>query len=724
MKLFYAAFFIISIQVWGVAQKKEISLEDIYEKGMFRSKGIGDLSFGIDGKSFTRLEGNKINRYNIVTGTLMSVVFDAEKQAPELKDNIESYEFSVSERLLLLTTQSESIYRYSSVGNIFVYNIISSQLIRIYPEGKIMYPSISPKEDKIAFVYQNNLFVQDLSSGKIRKITKDGVKNSIINGASDWVYEEEFTLTRAFEWSPEGDQIAFIRFDESHVKEFSIDFHKDQVYPEIYKFKYPKVGEENSKLSVWNYHLKNKKPKILNTGIGKNDNVYIPRIKWTRDNNQLCVMWMNREQNHLKLILVDPKKNANKILFEERNKYYIELHDNLLFTKDGKYFHWTSEADGYNHLYRYTMEGKLNQQITKGKDELTEVYALSTDENTVYFQRSEKHGLERKIYSYNVISKALQCLTSGEGVFNAKVNFTADYFVISSSSIDQPSKHVVCNNKGEIVRVLEENNALKTRLSEFNYSPIELMTITNNSGIELNSLMIKPANFDPSKKYPVLMFLYGGPGSQQVMNRWGTISNFWWHQMIAQKGYIVFVTDNRGTGGKGENFKKLTYKQLGKYETEDQIDAAKYASSLPYVDGTRIGIFGWSYGGYMSTLCLLKGNDVFKSAIAVAPVTNWKWYDSIYTERYMGDENNNKESYKENSPVYFADRLKGNYLLIHGLADDNVHFQNSAEMAKELIKNKKQFDTYYYTNRNHGIYGENASMHLFTKMTNFVLEKI
>ncbi|MEO6190156.1 MAG: alpha/beta fold hydrolase, partial [Saprospiraceae bacterium] len=502
------------------------------------------------------------------------------------------------------------------------------------------------------------------------------------------------------------------------------DYYRDGVYPEKYSFKYPKVGEDNSHVSVWNFNVKKNRSKALNTGIGIQDDIYIPRIQWTTSNSEVCITWMNRAQNELKLILVNTIKNNSRILFKEMNKRYIDLSDNLKFTKDGKYFLLSSELSGYNQLYRYDMNGKFVNQITKGELELTEFYGMDSTEDILFFQRSENRGLDRKIYSIHIDGSKPFCLTPFDGVNNARMNRAGNYFIVSSSTISSLPVHKICNSTGSTIRILEENKDLSSRLENFNYSPVELGFIKNSHHDEMNTIIIKPLNFDPLKKYPLFMFLYGGPGSQQVMNRWSSISFNWWLQMLAQKGYIICVVDNRGTGGRGEDFKKMTYKQLGKYETEDQIDAAKYMSKLPYVDGSRIGIFGWSYGGYMSSLCLLKGNDIFKSAIAVAPVTNWKWYDNIYTERYMGDEKNNKQSYQDNSPVYFASQLKGNYLLVHGLADDNVHFQNTAEMAKELIKNKKQFDTYFYPNRNHGISGDNATIHLFTKMTNFVLEKI
>ncbi len=704
------------------AQLKEITLEDIYEKGTFAGKGVPGFNFTKDGLHFTRQMGSKIIKYEIKSGDEKEVLFNSDEDANGiLKGKMQSYSFSKDESKLIITTSSEQIYRYSSIGEYYIYDLKSKKLQRIFPNGKVKYPTFNPQGDKVAFVYDNDLYYQDLNSDKIMRVTKDGKKNAIINGASDWVYEEEFTLTRSFEWSPNGDQIAYIRFDESKVKEFTLEYYRNGVYPEPYTFKYPKVGEANAILTVWNYHLKKKKAKQMDIGPREDD--YIPRINWTNDNNELCIRWMNRDQNHLKLILANTSTGKFRTLLDENNKYYIDIHDNLTFLKNGQFL-WTSEMDGYNQLYLYDMSGKLIRQITTGQKEITDFYGIDEQEKYALIQLSESDGTERKIYSVSLEGGKLNCLTNSAGTHGAQVSPGLKFMVLSSSDLKNPPTYRITDSEGNEIRMLEDNAAVKEKMKQYVLSDLELTKIRNHENIDMNTIMIKPKNFDQNKKYPVFMFLYGGPGSQEVMNKWNSFGYYWWLQMIAQKGYIICIVDNRGTGGRGEEFKKMTYLQLGKYETQDQIDAAKYLASLPYVDGNRIGIFGWSYGGYMSSLCILKGNDVFKSAIAVAPVTNWKWYDSIYTERFMKRTSDNQKGYDENSPVNFADRLKGNYLLVHGLADDNVHFQNSAEMANALIKNKKQFDTYYYPNRNHGISGQNAKIHLFTKMTSFVLEKI
>lgn len=718
-------FFLISILLLGFtsfSQKKMITLEDIYEKGVFSSRGIPDFNFMTNGIHFTRQSGTSIIKYDLKSGEILDTIFDAKANLNiPFEGNLQSYSFSRDEKKLLLSSNAEPIYRYSFVADYYIYDIPSKKLHRIHPQGKIKYPDFNPDGTMVAFVYENNLYYQILNSGKIIQITKDGKHNLIINGASDWVYEEEFTLTKAYEWSPHGDQIAFLRFDESEVKEFTLEYFRDAVYPEKYSFKYPKVGEKNSVLTVWNYSLKNKKLKQLDIGPREDD--YIPRIKWTLNNNELCVSWMNRNQNMLKLILCNSKNNTSRVLLEETNDYYIDIHDHLLFL-DGDRFIWSSEKDGYNHLYLFGMNGQLIRQLTHGKEELTNFYGLNESGTYLLCQFSENEGLERKLYQVKLSDGFKLALPEQMAYQNAQVSPGHHFMIISKSDISSPTTFVLTDKDGHVIRELESNEKIKNTLQSFHLSSIDLFKIPNAEGQWLNAAMIKPIDFSPVKKYPVFMFLYGGPGSQQVMNRWNSISNTWWLHMLAQKGYIVCVVDNRGTGGRGEHFKKMTYLQLGKYETEDQIDAAKYLAALPYVDGSRIGIFGWSYGGYMSSLCLFKGNDVFKAGIAVAPVTNWKWYDSIYTERYMRRLKDNEKGYEENSPVNFADRLKGNYLLVHGMADDNVHFQNTAEMANALIKHKKQFDTYFYPNRNHGIGGQNARIHLFTKMTNFVLEKL
>jgi dipeptidyl-peptidase-4 len=722
-QLFFLASLSMLVLTGLQAQSTKISLEDIWSKGTFRAEYVPGFTFQNDGKHYTRLERNKILQYDITTGEPTATIFDPTtvKANKEFKGRIDSYSFSADESRILIKTETEPIYRRSSRANYFVYDREAQTLTTVYPKAKQREVAFNPQANRVAFVVANNLYYKDLKTGQVQQITKDGKENEIINGATDWVYEEEFSFHRGFAWSEDGQRLAFFRFDEREVKEFTMTNYYDDLYPEYVTFKYPKVGEKNSDVTIHIFDVKS--GKTIDAAVTQDEDYYIPRIKWLPDSDNLCVFRMNRHQNQLELLKVDARSGKSGLLFKEENKYYIDIHDNLTFLKDGQGFIWTSEMDGWNHIYHYDMDGKKVKQITKGNWEVTDFYGVDETNGKMYFQAAVNTPLEREVYEIGLNGKGQKALAKEPGYNSAQFSSTFDYYVLNYSNVNTPSSYTVYSRKGKKVRVIEDNAKLMERQDQFGVQDVEFFTFENSDGTDLNGWMIKPGNFTKNRKYPVLMYLYGGPGSQQVLNSWrGT--NYWWFQMLAQQGYVVACVDNRGTGARGEEFKKMTYLDLGKLETADQIDAAKYVGSLPFADEQRIGIFGWSYGGYMSSLCLLKGNDVFSAAIAVAPVTNWKWYDTIYTERYMRTEKENPGGYRDNSPVYFADRLKGDYLLIHGMGDDNVHFQNTAEMANALIAANKQFDTYYYPNRNHGIYGGNTRLHLYTKMTNFLDDKL
>jgi len=704
-------------------QQAKITVEDIWRDYKFFGKSVPGFNFLNDGKHYTRLEEDAIKQYDLVSGKGVATLFDATTIDSEdfSADKFDSYTFSEDESKLLLKTESESIYRYSTKANFFVWDRDTKALTQLSDGEKQGYATFNPAADKVAFVSENNLFYKDLASRKITQITSDGKTNEIINGSADWVYEEEFSFAQAFHWSPDGTKIAFMRFDEREVPEFTMTNFKGGLYPEYEKFKYPKVGEKNAIVTIHIYDTKTGKTTKAKTG--NEAEIYFPRIKWTQDANQLCIFKMNRHQNDLELLLTDANTGTTKRLMKETNKYYVDIHDNLTFLKDGKCFVWTSEQDGYNHIYMYNMKGKVEKQLTKGKYDVTEFYGINEDTEQLYYRAAETSPLEEHIYTIDKNGKNKKQLSKEKGTHKAQFSSTFDYYVDNYSTANIPATYTVKNNSGKTLRVIEDNKGLQMAQKLYNTTPVEFFQFTTKDAVTLNGWMIKPADFDENKQYPVFMTLYGGPGSQQVKDSWRG-SNYWWYQMLAQQGYIITCVDNRGTGARGEEFKKMTYLQLGKYETIDQIEAAKYLGNLPYTDKSRIGIFGWSYGGFMSSLCLLKGNDVFKAAIAVAPVTSWRWYDTIYTERFMRTEEENPDGYKDNSPVYFADQLEGHYLLVHGGADDNVHWQHSAEMMGALVDANKQFDTYYYPNRNHGIFGGTTRMHLYNKMTNFLNEKL
>ena len=721
---YYFSILISFLFITNSIAQKEITTEDLWRDYTFFANSVPGFNFLKDGKHYTRLQSNTIKKYDLISGEFVEDILNGEdiKGVEGFSGAINSYVFSEDEHRIMIKSEVRGIYRRSTVAKFHVYDRDSKEVIAVWPEkGKIGYATFNPAADKVAFVHKNNLYYKDLTDGSTVQITNDGLQNNIINGSTDWVYEEEFSFAKAFYWSPDGEKIAFIRFDESEVKEFTMTKYNDGLYPDYVTFKYPKVGEKNSDVSAHVYYLKEKDIRKLD--IEDEKDIYIPRIKWTADEDKIVVYKMNRHQNDLKLYLVDTKKNRSKVLLHETNKYYIDITDDLTFLKDKKHFIWTSEKDGYNHIYLYDMKGKEKRALTSGNYDVSGFYGVDEENGKVYYRAAEVSPLQKHVYSVDLDGRAKKKITNNSGTNSAQWSSTFDYFVNTYSNINQAPTYKVYDRNSNLIRVIEENKNIATLQREYGVSPVEFFTFTTSEEVELNGWMIKPADFDESKQYPVFMTQYSGPGSQQVTDGWKG-NNYWWYQQIAQNGYVVVCVDPRGTGSRGEEFKKMTYLQLGKYETIDQIEAAKYLGSLPYTDASRIGIYGWSYGGYMSSLCILKGNDVFKSAIAVAPVTSWKWYDTVYTERFMRTLEENESGYKDNSPVYFADRLKGNYLLVHGIADDNVHFQNTTEMTNALIRANKQFDTYVYPNRNHGIYGNNARLHLWTKMNDFIFNKI
>ena len=699
------------------SQKKNITLDDLWKNYSFFPKNYNSLNSMNNGEHYVSLEnselGQELNIYKYKDGERVRTLFKSDEF--DLK-RITNYSFSNDEKKLLFETQSEKIYRYSSRSIYYVYNIFTNKLKKI-SDDKLMFATFSPAGNKIAYVLDNNIYIHEINSGRTKQVTFDGQKNQIINGASDWVYEEEFGLVRSFEWAPDGEHIAYYKFDETNVKEFSMDLFKGGLYPTQEVFKYPKAGEENSVVRIYFYNLKKDKSTYIYT---EKDYEYIPRIKWTKNSNLLALYGMNRHQNELDFVLADATSNTNKVLFTEKDNYYIDIHDNLTFLPDDNFI-WTSEKDGFNHIYIKGLDGS-EQQITKGDWEVTSFDGVDSDKMELYYRSTEEGSINRTLYVHNLFTGKKRKLSTQIGDNSIKFSDNFKYYLNSYSNANTAPYYTLHKSNGEQLKILEDNAEFNAKMKEFNLSKKEIFSIKTEEA-ELNAWMIKPPNFDSNKKYPLFMFLYGGPGSQQVKNSFGW-TNYYWYQMLAQNGYIVACVDNRGTGGKGSEFKKMTYKELGKYELIDQINAAKYFGNLDYIDSKRIGIQGWSYGGYMSSLAITKGADIFSLAIAVAPVTNWRYYDNIYTERYMQTPQENANGYDENSPINHVDKLKGDYLLIHGSADDNVHVQNSMEMISALVKANKKFDLFIYPDKNHGIYGGNTRLHLYQKMTDFILKNL
>ncbi|KAB1068944.1 S9 family peptidase [Tamlana haliotis] len=706
------------------AQNKAITLEDIWKTGKFRTEGMDALHSMANGQQYSVLDFNRSTRSTSVDiydyQTLEKVKTLVSSSDLAEMPYFTSYTFSNDEQKVILAGNEEAIYRHSVVGHYYVYDIASETLTLISEDG-IQEPTFSPDGEKVAFVKDNNLYVKDLVSGETKMVTSDGEKNKIINGITDWVYEEEFAFVRAFDWNVDSDKIAFIKFDESEVPEFSMDVYGKTLYPQQQVFKYPKAGEANSKVSLHLYDLESEKLSDLKVD-KKYKDFYIPRILWTNDADVLSAQFLNRHQNALDLWAIDTEKNTSALILAETDKAYVDVTDNLTFLEDNSFI-WTSEKDGYNHIYHYDKKGKLINQVTKGNWEVTAYYGYNDDKDVIYYQSVENGSINRDVYAIKLNGRSKKRLTSEEGTNNASFSADFSYFINTFSNTSTPPVYTLNSSKsGDVIKNIKDNKALSQALKTYTFSKKEFSTISIN-GNELNMWMIKPADFDANKQYPLFMTQYSGPGSQEVANSWNSYNDYW-YQYLAQKGMVVVCIDGRGTGFKGADFKKVTQNELGKYEVEDQIEAAKTLGALPYIDAEKIGIWGWSYGGFMSSNCLFQGNDTFKMAVAVAPVTSWRFYDSVYTERYMTTPQENASGYDENSPINHVDKLKGDFLLIHGSADDNVHVQNTMRLVEALIQADKQFEWAIYPDKNHGIYGGNTRLHLFKKMSDFVIEKL
>ncbi len=710
------------------AQSKTVSVDDLYKDYSFRAKGLRAFESMNDGVHYTTLEkGKQINQYEYATGKLVATLLDVDKIEKSPVATIEGYSLAPDESKILLYTKSQSIYRYSFVADYYIYDFRSHELTPLSDKGAQQVATFSPNGHMIAFVRDNNIFIKKLLYNTESQVTTDGAINQIINGIPDWVYEEEFGFSQAMEWSPASDELAFIRFDESEVKEYAFPLYRasypamdeNALYPGEYTYKYPKAGEDNAKVSVHVFNVKNRTTKTMNTG-GKGD-YYLPRIRWTQQPGQLGIIKLNRHQNRMELLVANSASTVSKALLTVRNPSYVDedVLDNIVFLPDGKNFIYVGEEDGYNHIHLYAMNGIKVRQLTAGQWDVTGFLGYDAEGKQIYFSAAKDSPMRRHIYAVSLDGKKSVQLSSGEGTHAAYFSKGYKYFIDDFSNVQTPPVYSVMDNRGKQIRVIEDNKALKERLSEYRLSPKTFFSFTTATGVSLNGWMVKPLDFDPQKKYPVLMVQYSGPNSQQVLDQW----RMDWDQVLAAQGYVVACVDPRGTGARGEAFRKCTYMKLGKYESDDQIEAAHYLAGLDYVDGARIGIWGWSFGGFMTSLCMSK-SDVFKVGIAVAPVTNWRFYDSVYTERYLRKPVENPSGYDDNSPITHAESLKGRLFLIHGSADDNVHYQNQMEYVDKLVVSGVQFDMFTYPNRNHSIYGGPVRHHLYSMMVDYLKKNL
>lgn len=708
------------------AMSQQLTIEDI-NAGQYYARSIRGVTPMNDGEHYTQLspDNKRIVKYSYKTGKEVGVIFDVETARECDLEKIQGYIFSPDEKRILIETEREPIYRRSYSSVYHLYSVKNNKLSEL-TEGKIRIPVFSPDGNLIAFVRDNNIFlIKLLYGGSESQITKDGEINKVINGAPDWVYEEEFGYNSALTFSPDNKMIAYVRWDESNVKSFEFPMYKGDCpaymqyaeYPGKYTYKYPVAGEDNSKVSVKTFDIFSKVTRTMQLPI--EDDAYIPRIRFTNNPEQLAIMTINRHQNRFDMYYANPRSGVCKLILRDESNWYIKesIYDNIKFYD--KYFSLLSEKDGFAHLYWYTINGTLVKQVTQGEFEVKSFLGWDEKSNTFYYVSNEGSPLRTAVWKTDGKGRKT-CLSQKEGTNNAMFSTGMKYFINFFNNTETPTEVTINDNNGKTIATLMDNADLKAKVAGMKMPEKEFFTFTTPEGYELNGWMMKPVDFDPSKKYPVLMFQYSGPGSQQVLDTWSVS----WETYMATQGYIAVCVDGRGTGGRGAAFEKCTYLSIGVKEADDQVSAAKYLGTLPYIDKDRIAIWGWSYGGYMTLMSMSQGSNVFKAGIAVAAPTDWRFYDTVYTERFMRTPQENKEGYDKASAINRIDKLHGKLLMVHGTADDNVHYRNMAEYCEELVQHDKYCDMQIYTNRNHNIMGGNTRNHLYKKLTNYIKENL
>lgn len=711
-----------------LSAQKQITLEDLFVNGTFNQKSVQGLRSMNDGNHYTVMEsGARVVKYSYQSGEKVSVVFDLSTIENAPINRFNQYEFSSDETKILLTTDIEPIYRHSYTAAYYVWNSVTQELTPLSDKGKQQLATFSPDGERVAYVRDNNLFVKSLRFGTENQITYDGERNRIINGAPDWVYEEEFGFSKAFAWSPDSKFLAFMQFDESEVREFSMAMFQGlqpsldefSLYPGEETFKYPKAGEKNSIVKVMVHEIRSRT--TITADAGEETDQYIPRINWTPDANDLVIMRLNRRQDQLDVLYSNPFTGDSRMIYREKNDKFVDQDflDKFIFLDNG-HFVVTSERNGYSHLYLHDKQGFELAQLTNGDFDVTDFYGYDPGRKLFYYQAAAESPTRREVYYTSQDGKKKGKLSSLQGTNRADFAKGFKYYINYFSNSTTPNLVTLHDWQGKQIRVLESNEALKNTVKDYALAMKEFFTFKTSEGIELHGWMLKPAGFNPSQKYPVLITQYSGPNSQQVLDNF----RVGWNEYLAQEGFVVVSVDPRGTGARGEAFRKATYMQLGKYESDDMVEAARYLAGQSYIDGQKIAIWGWSYGGFMTALTMSKGGELFRAGISVAPVTSWRFYDSIYTERYMRTPRENPDGYDDNSPLSHAGKIKGRMLLVHGTADDNVHVQNSMELAEAMVQGNVQFEMMIYTNRNHGIRGGNTTMHLYKMKTDFLKREL
>lgn len=717
--------FLLSLAIIGSVSaqngSKRVDLKEITDGKYRQVTAIGEMRSLPDGEHYTAMNKDRsmIIKYSYRTGNPVDTLFNARTARESTFDDFDGYDISATGHHILVWRETEPIYRRSFKAMVYDYDVRRNYVKPLSDsKNKQMIPTYSPDGRMCAYVVDNNIWVRKFDYDTEVQVTKDGELNKILNGVTDWVYEEEFAVTNLMAWSPDSEYLTYVRFDETEVPEYSMQMWGNGLYPGYYNFKYPKAGENNSKVSVHSYSVATKDIKELKVPVEPDS--YIPRIIFTTNSDQLAVMTLNRQQNLFNMYYVNPKSGVSRLILRDENKCYVDSEwlTSIHFFPSG--FTYVSEQDGYSHLYLYSPTGVMQRQVTKGNWDVTRLIGYDDATKVAYYESAEESPLRRSVYKIDAKGVKTK-LTDAEGTNSADFSANYAYFVNTWSNANTPAKITVNETKTKKeLRVLQDNAALKEKLANTSFSKKEFFKVHTASDYELNAWIVKPVNFDESKKYPVLMVQYSGPNSQQVLDKYG----FDWEHYLAANGIIVVSVDGRGTGARGEAFRKCTYLRMGDLESRDQVEAAQALGQLPYVDAGRIAIWGWSFGGYNTLMSMSVGNGTFKAGIAVAPPTDWKYYDSVYTERYMRTPQENFAGYAATSPICLAKDLQGKLLLVHGTADDNVHFQQTMDYAEALVQAGKQFDMQVYKDRNHSIYGGNTRYHLYTRMSNFLFDNL
>lgn len=718
--------FLLVIVATSINAQNSITLEDLNSKNIFTQPDLTVITPDVSGDTYTSLDDNKIVRYSYASGNLVSVVFDLNTAFRELPfEAIEGYSINRDNTFLILETNRKKIYRRSSISDYYVYDLRKKEIQKLHDGGPQQEPAFSPDGYSIGYIFNDDLYIKNLRYNTSMQITNDGDSTHIINGMADWVYEEEFTITKMWEWSPDSKFIGFVKFDTQKVNVFSFPIYMgsnpsligNEQYSSQEVVAYPKAGTDNPEVSVYAYDIKNNVSRKMEVS-GDPQAYYVPRIKWTTSDNKLCIFQLNRLQNQLDIYLANPRSTICKLLIKEKNERYLleENLDEFEFLDGGEFFVMLSEQNGYNHLYLYKMDGTLVKQLTTGNFDVIDYIGYNTTSKLFYYQAAAKSPMQREVYGVDLKGKKTICFTPTDGYNSATFSSTFNYYAVNHTALNSPTTYRIYSSKGELLRTIEDNKELRNLLTSYQLPTKEFIKVPIGGGEVLNGWMMKPLNYSSAEKYPVVMFQYSGPNFQKVLDKF----SIGWEHYLASNGYVVVCVDGRGTGARGEEFRKCTYQQLGILESDDQIATAIYLGKLPYVDAQRIAIWGWSFGGYNTLMALSRSNGVFKAGIAVAPVTDWKFYDTAYTERFMRTPNQNPNGYAATSPLLLAKDLSGALLLCHGTADDNVHFQNTVEYSEALIQAGKQFDLQIYPNRNHFIKGGNTRLHLYSRMMRFL----